>query len=407
MLKSRQLPLVLLAVLLLSGCDWLPRELRVYSLSYQDFDPRAMQAIFEQRSGVSLARVERRANLSALEALATDQADLAIVENSAAFVPGVRVLLPIHESVMHLLVRNDLSTQTRDLNRPLLGRTIYIANNSNAGHAVIDVAAQRQHLRQEDYTIVDELVQGETDFVLYFGPINASNTQWYREGYSFISLDQQSSHRRRFSQEGISYLIPQMKPMVIPAQTYDLPGNEQPILTMSVDSLLLTRKDLPEKLVYQIAKTFIEQKPRFAALAPQMFSGISESFDPLALNFPLHNGVRRYLQRDEPSFLERYAEIINMLVYLAFLLLTGLLALARWRAQRKKDRIDTFYVQVLSIRDGATGEDPAVLLQHLSEIEREAFESLISEKLAADESFRIFTDLMARTRVELQQQLAR
>ena len=399
--QSRQFLLPLLAVLLLASCDRGPRELRMYPLAYQGHDTLAIHTIVEQRSGVRLVRVERVPGLSSLEALATGVADLAIVENSAAFVAGIRAVLPVHQSVMHLLARGNLSRQMQNLNRPLLGRSIYIANNSSAGHSVIAVIAERQDLEQGDYTIVDQLVPGETDFILHFGPINTGQTAWYREGYSFVSLDHQSSAQRRFSQEGIDYLIPQMQPKIIPARTYDLPGNEGPILTMAVDSLLLTRKDLPENLIYQVAKTFIEQKPRFTALAPQLFNGISESFDPMELNFPLHSGVRRYLARDEPSLLERYAETINMLVYVAFLLLTGLVALARWRAQRKKDRIDTFYVRVLAVRERAQGENPEALLEELAGLEKEAFESLIAEKLAANESFRIFTDLMVRTRADL------
>ena len=40
-------------------------------------------------------------------------------------------------------------------------------------------------------------------------------------------------------------------------------------------------------------------------------------------------------------------------------------------------------------------------IQELDNLEREAFESLVKEKLAANESFRIFTDLMARLRKDL------
>jgi hypothetical protein len=41
------------------------------------------------------------------------------------------------------------------------------------------------------------------------------------------------------------------------------------------------------------------------------------------------------------------------------------------------------------------------LLDQLSEMEEEAFRSLIEGKLAADESFRILTELLARSRREL------
>ena len=44
---------------------------------------------------------------------------------------------------------------------------------------------------------------------------------------------------------------------------------------------------------------------------------------------------------------------------------------------------------------------PRELLDQLSDMEEEAFRSLIEGKLAADESFRILTELMARSRREL------
>jgi hypothetical protein len=188
---------------------------------------------------------------------------------------------------------------------------------------------------------------------------------------------------------------------VIPARTYDIPGNENNLVTIGTDTLLVTRKDTPERVIYELTRTLLEQKPRLTAVAPQLFRDVNESFDPLDLSFPLHSGARRYINRDEPSLLERYAETINLLVYLTFLLLTGLLGLARWRSRRKKDRIDTFYRRVLAIRERAEGEDPERLLEELIALENEAFESLIAERLAANESFRIFTDLMTRTRAEL------
>jgi len=199
----------------------------------------------------------------------------------------------------------------------------------------------------------------------------------------------------------VPYLVRNMYSATIPASTYNIPGNDKDLRTIATDTLLVTRKDVPESVIYELTRTLLEQKPRFTAVAPQLFQGINESFDPLEFSFPLHSGARRYLARDEPGFLERYAELINMLVYVTFLVLTGLLALARWRMRRKKDRMDTFYQRVLAIRERAAGEDHAVLIAELYALEHEAFDSLIAERLAANESFRIFTDLMVRTRAEL------
>ena len=90
-----------------------------------------------------------------------------------------------------------------------------------------------------------------------------------------------------------------------------------------------------------------------------------------------------------------------MLAYVAVVLVSGFLGLARWRARRKKDRIDVFYLKVLDIRARAQAEDHHRLRQELLELEKEAFASLIAGKLAADESFRIFTDLLERVRLQL------
>ena len=92
-------------------------------------------------------------------------------------------------------------------------------------------------------------------------------------------------------------------------------------------------------------------------------------------------------------------------MYLVFLLLTGVVALARWRAHMKKDRIDHFYAEVMSVRDRMDSAEPQALLRELDALEREAFDKLIREKLAANESFRIFTDLMERLRRDLRERL--
>ena len=396
---SRMVLLLTLVVLLLSSCARDSQELRVYPLAFQQMDPEAMQAVFEQRSGVHMTRVTLDPGISALEALASNQADLSLVDNSAPFVPGVRVVLPVYRSVLHLLKREDL--ETTDPAQPFRGLTIHVTNNSHAGLTFLELAARRQGLTADDYTLSPTLVAGEADMIIYFGPIVSDKPSWYQPGYRLVSLDRQFEGNRHFYQEGINFVVPQLDPIVIPPLTYQLPGNEGPIHTLSVETLLVTRKGVPEKLIYEMARTLIEQKPRFTAIAPGLFSGISESFDPMELSFPLHRGTRRYLARDEPGLLERYAETINMLVYLVFLLLTGLIAFARWRAHRKKDRIDTFYTRVFSIRERAAGEDHAQLRQELEALEREAFESLIAEKLAADESFRIFTELLSNTRATL------
>ncbi len=63
---------------------------------------------------------------------------------------------------------------------------------------------------------------------------------------------------------------------------------------------------------------------------------------------------------------------------------------------RRKDRIDEFYEQILSIRDSLPQQDTvdiAAVRRQVRGLQDEALQMLIEEKLAADESFRIFMSL--------------
>ena len=398
------LALVALSLSLLTACSREPTELRMLPPTDASFDPVSVQLIFSEHSNARLTRVESALSLSPLEALTSNIADISIVENSATFVSGVRVILPVYESVLHVLIRQDFVPSGSGVS--LRDASFYIVSNSEAGHNFVDLLTRRQGLGPDDFRKSPQFEPGVTDVIVYFGPLDTDNISWHKPGYALSSLNGRFNPQRKFYDEGVGYIAPKMHSKIIPALTYNIPGNEQPVLTVAVKALLVTRRDVPESLIFGVTKTLLEQKPRFTAAAPSLFEGVTESFDRYALSFPLHSGARRYLERDEPGLLERYAESINLLVYLIFLVMTGFLGLARWRARRKKDRIDTFYVRVLAIEERIQTDSPGLLREELAALESEAFDSLMKEKLAADESFRIFTDLMARTRRQLDKTIA-
>ncbi len=392
----------LLLLALAAGCERLSSELTFYVPAGREASMERVAEILADQSHLTLQGMAETAELSPLEALQSGVVDLALVENSTPFTTGIRAVLPVYESVLHVLIRDGY--QPVDPDNPTHGISIHVMNRSTAGYDFVRAVTRRQGLRPGDYRVTDSFVPGETDVIIFLGPVEPDYTPWFREGYSLVSLDNPHNSQGPFFLEGIKYVIPNMKPVELPPQTYfTVPGNRTALQTLAVDTLLVTRDDAPLPEIWELTRTLIEQKPRFVAGAPQLFSGIHEDFDPLDLSFPLHEGARRYLMRDEPSLLERYAESINLLLYLLVLLLTGLLGLARWRAQRKKDRIDRFYSRILAVRDRMDRDRPAALLEELNRLEREAFESLIAEKLAANESFLIFNDLLARLRSELQE----
>ena len=132
---------------------------------------------------------------------------------------------------------------------------------------------------------------------------------------------------------------------------------------------------------------------------------LKEDFSRASLSFPLHNGARIFLDRDEPSFMERYAELIGVIFSILIAFMSGVYSLSGWMKQRKKDRIDVFYEQILHVKVIINKlNDIKDVVRHIRQIQadqQKAFQMLIDEKLRADESFRIYMELSKETIQEL------
>ena len=373
-------------------------ELRLHSASFPILDVPGLSAIVEKEIGVHIVRVDPETD--AIRALVDDTADLALVENTRPFVSGLRTVLPLYRAIVHMAVRDsfDWIAWYESGRKP----AIEFVGATDTGRLVADLLFERGQDSFEGYDTWTPGSPGEPEFIFYVGPLLPDKTSWFRPGFSLVSMDRIDSAGAEFYTDGITYLYPQLSPARIPALTYSLPGNESGIDALAVDMLLLTQRDENADRIYRVVEVLLEQKARFAASEPQLFRWLTEDFDASQLNFPLHEGTRNYLAREEPGFLERYAEMFNFIVYLVALLVTALIGFGRWRTRVRKDRIDLFYVRLFAIRERIGDEPAETLLDAVNELEAEAFSLLVRERLAADESFRIFMELAREVRQDLQ-----
>ena len=209
--------------------------------------------------------------------------------------------------------------------------------------------------------------------------------------------------------DGFCLNYPLAKPYIIPMKALgDHPA--EPILTIAVDAVLLTRKDVDYHDVYEFMKTILDNKQFLMIdLQDKLLSQITEKFDPLSLRFPLHEGARRYLERDKPTFLERYADSLAFFLSFFLAILGGGAYFLQWRKQRKKNRIDVFYEKIINIQNKVqnfqTRDQCFEAIEDLKNLRADAFQQLIKEKLSADESFRIFITFLQDTKTEIEQHL--
>ncbi len=122
---------------------------------------------------------------------------------------------------------------------------------------------------------------------------------------------------------------------------------------------------------------------------------MQDEFNPQTFAFPVHTGTSAYLNRNQPSFWERYAEVVGLGASI-IAVIAGAVSryYSRWR-QRRKDRIDEYYLRVMTLGDkahqtGITSEQLEKMLVELQNIRTHAFKLLVAERIAADDAFIIF-----------------
>ena len=186
---------------------------------------------------------------------------------------------------------------------------------------------------------------------------------------------------------------------IIPARLYGTDITPDASVTLAVDKLLVARSDVSDAAVYNLISEVIRLRPALAAKEPTLFHGLGDDdFRSSDSTFVLHPGAQAYIERNEPSVYERYSGIAEVAVTILIALLSGFIAAVRIYNIRRKNRIDVFYADAIQLRntvsDASTVEVRNQAISKLRVLETRAFQMLVDEKLAADESFRIFITLI-------------
>ncbi len=348
--------------------------------------------------------------------LAQGAVDLAISQNDVIFPPSresaeptIRSIMPLYSNIFFLIYDRDL--QPRSLPDLVSGRLVSMGPR-NSG-----TARFTKTLFREFGIDTTEYSPHYTDFhanqlndsikvcCALTGFSNPRIQEMLRGRGRLFSLGDYQLVGKGSTIDGFCRKMPTAKPYIIPRHLYaDTP--QDPILTAAVDAVLLTHKDMNAHTVYHIIQSLTETKQFFAVQNNDMLlSEINADFSPARMLFPLHPGALQYIYRNRPSFLERYAEVLALVFSIMIAFVGAARAVTNWRSHQKKDRIDVYYAEVLAIQKQARRcQSPDLcrtFVNQLLDIREQAFQQLIDERLSADESFRIFVQLLNDTKQEL------
>ena len=130
---------------------------------------------------------------------------------------------------------------------------------------------------------------------------------------------------------------------------------------------------------------------------PRRVPESGDDFDVSRSTFIVHPGTQSYLQRDAQQCYERYSGVAEVVATIVLGLVSAIFAGMRLYKITRKNRIDTFYVRTIALQRSISAQtsidDRQRIAGEIRDLQSQAFDLLVDEKLAADESFRIFITL--------------
>ena len=387
---------MLLCVAMLAGCGRNPHSLSLVTpLSPIDRGiVDDLSELFDDESRVKLELTREAMSAEvALDAIANGDADIALVTNNLPFRSDIATVMPLYPTVLHIAHRADLDAPLSP--SILRGATVYAGESGSASRYVFDRIAERTGLVEGDYQYTND-PEDFPDVVVVFAPIAPDRISEFEQRLVLASIGSPEDVNRGGIIDAAVLLNPRFSTFVIPVGTYG-DATPNPIVTVAVDKILVTRNDLAQPVVYDLINELLRLRPALAAKRPGLFPPLAEDFDASRSGFILHSGTQAYLQRSEPSVYERYSGIAEVVVTLLVATVSAAFAGVRILQRRRKNRIDRFYTRAIALGRSVNEESPAEeqqeVIRQVRELQDSAFDQLVDEKLSADESFRIFITL--------------
>jgi len=334
------------------------------------------------------------------------KADFGLIQLGGEVNDDLRAITHIYDDVLHILKRSN--TQITSI-AELKGKKIASGLPGSGTRVVAVQLLQHYGLTGKDVTMVNSspadavksLIDGKVDAVILVTAAQApvildAMLSGVIDHFSLGDVSEPANEAAGFCQRHQMF-----KATAIPKHLFGRRGNMQSALpqkaisVVSVPSIIVCHKKMDPKIAYEFTRGIYANKhvlTKYSATTQHL----SEPKDFDTLIYPLHDGAKDYYQRRAPGFLLVYAEVIALMLSGSIALIGFLSALRQWSAVKHKNRIDEYYKKlIVSLRKLRAGEvNPIEEEKMLIDLRDQAYEELVSEKLYADESFRIFQDLL-------------
>ena len=384
---------------LLAGCEGNPFASFEKHITFasQTQQPHALitQHLAESLSPYFSVSIEPRENVNQIIAsVLSRETDFAIIEQPPQSVAELTTVTPLFPSVLHVLVRRELHNceEQKNLSELLTLGKIWAGPPGSTGYTLLDnLAGQGWLPDMGQLTMLETPFGVQPDVWLDFGGIYNADALSRLNDYCLASLGAIEQFGQGSWAEGISYRFPHLSAFVLPAGLY--PNlSVKPVVTLAVTSLLVTHASQPDELVHDVLQHVIESGNSLQSIYPLTSAVLSNEAATQPSTLALHPGALRFAQRDAPSFLERYAEVLAFTTTALVALASLFAAVYRIRQQAKKDRLDEYFAQVMKLRDlhrQGDLEAPQLYAQ-VSDLQDGVTRLVVQERIEADSAYVAF-----------------
>lgn len=394
-------------LIVLTGCQ---RQSTTYTILGNIEDPQnqialTISSVLNKRLADSVKVISGDGSLANLDSLELGRADFGIVDNYSRFSDNVAAVLPLYPQLLHILYRKEKAPQS--LQELFSIGKIFAGIEGSGTRRFVDELMKDLGIDKSECSFVGVYDFFEADVIFAFTDLLTQEELRDLKGYHLYSMDEVANLGKGSLVEGICIRHPQFEPYVISRDLYGT-FTEHAILTIKADAILVCRKDLDPRFIYDVIQTLSEHSQDLKNINPLLYQ-FSSDFDPQKLSFTLHSGSRKFLDRNAPSFFERYAELLGVIITIVVTLTSTLYTIRKWQLQKKRNKIDVYYQRLISIRRNAQLADSAetlhALKNELHATHEETIELVTNEKLLADTSYMIFLNLLKIANEEIDRKL--
>lgn len=208
-------------------------------------------------------------------------------------VKDLRSVFSLHPEPFTVVARKDANVANFE---DLKGKRVNVGNPGSGQRGTIEVLLPEMGWKMDAFSLASELKASEHGQALCDNRIDAFV---YTVGHPNGSIQEAASscdvNLVNVNNKATEKLVaenPYYSTATVPGGMYR--GTESDVTTFGVRATLVTRADVPEKVVYELVKGVFEDFDTFKQLHPAFANLTKEEMTQAALSAPLHAGAEKY-----------------------------------------------------------------------------------------------------------------